>query len=177
MTIILHKTDIKTKEAFPFITQVIFETNGTMLSDQENAFKLIEQLGCLHPSIHFMLSISPKLSGKVSYSSIKTDDEILDIYKNVLNNYKCILDAHFDIQLKFVHSDVLSKWNETLIDYALSMPDPLHKNQILIMPFTPVDPLGRDAESWRKSKDSAAQYAMDNFFRYSPRVHVDRRLD
>jgi len=102
------------------------------------------------------LSISPKLSGKISYSNIKNDEEILDIYKNVLNNYKGIL-------------DVLSKWNETLIDYALSMIDPLHKNQILIMPFTPVDPLGRDKDSWNSSKDDAARYAMDNYFRYSPR--------
>jgi hypothetical protein len=99
------------------------------------------------------------------------------MYKNVLNNYKCILDAHFDIQLKFVHNDQLSKWNETLIDHALGMCDPLKKNQILIMPFTPADPLGRDADSWKKSKNAAARYAMKNFFRYSPRVHVDRELD
>ena len=173
----MRKLIEKTKEAFPKISQVIFETNGTMLSEQENAFKLIEQIGCLHPGIKFMLSISPKLSGKISYSNIKTDDEILDIYKNVLNNYKCVLDAHFDIQLKFVHNDELSKWNETLINYALNMIDPLHKNQILIMPYTPVDPLGRDKEAWEKSKDAAARYAMVNFFRYSPRVHVDRKLD
>jgi organic radical activating enzyme len=168
---------LTTKKAFPKITQIIFETNGTMLSEEQNAFKMIEQLGCLHPSMKFMLSISPKLSGKVSYSSIRTDDEILDIYKNVLNNYKGILDAHCDIQLKFVHSDELSKWNETLIEYALGMADPLTKNQILIMPFTPVDPLGRDKESWENSKDGAANYAMANFFRYSPRMHVDRKLD
>ena len=167
----------KTREAFPKITQVIFETNGTMLSVQENAFKLIEQVGCLFPEIKFMLSISPKLSGKVSYSNIMEDSEILDIYKNVLNNYKCILDAHFDLQLKFVHSTELSKWNETLIDYALSMPDPLHKNQILIMPFTPPYPLDQHKDIWKKSKDAAARYAMKNYFRYSPRVHVDRELD
>jgi len=168
---------LKTKEAFPNIDQIIFETNGTMLSERDNCFLLVEQIGCLHPKINFMLSISPKLSGVISYSKIKTDEEILDIYKNVLNNYKCVLDAHFDIQLKFVHSDELAKWNETLIDYALEMATPLHKNQILIMPFTPSDPLGRDAKAWEDSKDSAAQYAMANFFRYSPRVHVDRKLD
>lgn len=168
---------LRTKEAFPMIDQIIFETNGTMLSVRENCFKLVEQIGCLHPGIKFMLSISPKLSGKISYSSLLEDDEILNVYKNVLNNYKCVLDAHFDIQLKFVHSDILSKWNETLIDYALDMPTPLHKNQILIMPFTPVDPLGRDVKSWTDSKNAAAKYAMANYFRYSPRVHVDRQLD
>ncbi len=167
---------LKTTEAFPKITQIIFETNGTMLSQQENCFKLIEQVGTLHPTISFMLSISPKLSGKISYSSIMTDKEVLDIYKKVMVNYQNILDAHFDIQLKFVHSEELSKWNETLIDYVLDM-NTIVKNQILIMPFTPQDPLGKDRDSWEKSKDSAAQYAMQNFFRYSPRVHVDRKLD
>lgn len=167
----------RTLEAFPYITQIIFETNGTMLSIQENAFKLIGQVGCFYPRIHFMLSISPKLSGKISYSSVTTDDEILDIYKNVLNNYRCVLDAHFDLQLKFVHSDVLEPWNKKLIDYALSIPFPIHKNQILIMPFTPNDPLGKDKVEWESSKDKAANYAMNNYFRYSPRVHVDRKLD
>jgi len=168
---------LATKQAFPNISQIIFETNGTMLSEVENCFKLIEQVGPLHPKVHFMLSISPKLSGKISYSSIVEDEKILDIYKNILNNYKGILDAHFDLQLKFVHNDELSKWNETLIDYALGMVDPLHHNQILIMPFTPDQPLDRDADVWRKSKNAAARYAMANFFRYSPRVHVDRELD
>jgi len=168
---------LKTREAFPKINQIIFETNGTMLSKQENCFKLIEQVGSLHPDISFMLSISPKLSGKISYSSLLEDDEVLDVYKKVMINYKNILDAHFDIQLKFVHSDILSKWNETLIDFVLDMEDAIVKNQILIMPFTPQDPLGKDKEEWEKSKDSAAHYAMHNFFRYSPRVHVDRKLD
>ncbi len=173
----MRKLILKTKEAFPNIDQIIFETNGTMLSVKENCFLLVEQIGCLFPAIKFMLSISPKLSGKISYSNIKTDAEILTIYHTILDNYKCILDAHFDIQLKFVHSEKLLKWNETLINYALSMKSPLHKNQILIMPFTPTDPLGRDVDIWSKSKDSAANYAMNNFFRYSPRVHVDRQLD
>lgn len=167
----------RTLEAFPNITQIIFETNGTMLSVEENAYKLIGQIGCFYPRIKFMLSISPKLSGKISYSSILTDEEVLNIYKNVINNYRCILDAHFDLQLKFVHSDSLSKWNESLIEYVLSMPVPLHKNQILIMPFTPLDPLGKHKQEWEDSKDSAANYAMKNYFRYSPRMHVDRRLD
>lgn len=166
-----------TKKAFPNIDQVIFETNGTLLSKTDNCFKLIEQIGPLFPKMKFMLSISPKLSGKISYSSIKTDNEIIDIYKNILNNYKSILDAHFDLQLKFVHSDILSKWNEPLIEYALGMVDPLHHNQILIMPFTPDQPLDRDKDIWTDSKNSAARYAMKNFFRYSPRMHVDRELD
>lgn len=167
----------RTLEAFPHITQIIFETNGTMLSVQDNAFKLIGQIGCFYPRIKFMLSISPKLSGKISYSSVLSDDEILDIYKNVLNNYRRVLDAHFKLQLKFVHSETLSPWNEKLIEYAMRMPFPLHKNQILIMPFTPNDPLGKDKAEWEASKNGAANYAMKNYFRYSPRVHVDRKLD
>lgn len=173
----MNKIITRTKEAFPNIDQIIFETNGTMLSVDDNCFKLIKQIGDFHGSIKFMLSISPKLSGKISYSSLLNDDEVLSVYKQILVNYRSILNAHFDIQLKFVHSDILSKWNENLIDFALSMRAPLSKNQILIMPFTPPDPLEKDKDIWKASKDSAARYAMNNFFRYSPRVHVDRQLD
>jgi len=173
----MRKLINRTREAFPNITQIIFETNGTMLSVKDNCFTLIEQIGCLFPELTFMLSISPKLSGKISYSNIKSDDEILSMYFDILENYRCILDAHFNIQLKFVHSKSLLKWNEKLINYALKMKNPIHRNQILIMPFTPTDPIGRDFKSWNESKDLSANYAMDNFFRYSPRIHVDRRLD
>jgi len=168
---------LRTKEAFPNITQIIFETNGTMLSEKENCFTLIDQVGCLVPEIKFMLSISPKLSGSTSYSNIMSNSDVLEIYKKVILNYQCILDAHFDLQLKFVHSDKLLPENQTLIDYVLSIPKPIHKNQILIMPFTPNDPLGKDKEVWQESKNAAANFAMRNFFRYSPRVHIDRELD
>ncbi len=166
----------RTLDAFPNITRIIFETNGTMLSKVDNCYKLIGQIGCMYPKIKFMLSISPKLSGVTSYSSLLQDDEIVDIYKNIINNYKDILDAHCNIQLKFVHSKELVKFNEPIIDYAINAAG-IHKNRILIMPFTPPEPMGRDKEKWELSKDDAANYAMKNFFRYSPRIHIDRRLD
>ena len=56
----------------------------------------------------------------------------------------------------------------------------IHKipnDKILIMPYTPNDPLGEDLDFWNDSKDSAANYALHNHFRYSPRIHIDRRLD
>jgi len=166
-----------TLKAFPYISQVLIETNGTMLSSKENVYKLLDQVGIYYPFIKFTLSISPKLSGSVSYSNVLTDLNILNLYKAVFTNYRRLLDAHFDLQLKFVHSPVLEPSNLTLINYVLSMDNPLHKNQILIMPFTPEDPLEKDKEFWSNSKDEAAQYAMKNYFRYSPRTHVDRRLD
>ena len=92
----------RTKEAFPYITQIIFETNGTMLSVKENVYKFIEQIGCFWPEIKFMLSISPKLSAKVSYSSIMEDDKVLDIYKDILINVYWMHIVTFNLNLCIV---------------------------------------------------------------------------
>lgn len=166
--------------AFPNISNVIFETNGTLISVKENCYTLIDQLGPFSDKINFMLSISPKLDSKVSYSKVLTDNEILKMYKSALRNYSNLLDAHFSLQVKFVHDEDLEPQNQKLIDFILD-PTTLDKNIdnncILIMPFTPDDPLGKRADIWRKSKDAAARFALDHNFRYSPRIHIDRQLD
>jgi organic radical activating enzyme len=164
------------KKSFVNLNSIIFETNGTMLSKEENCLALIKQVGILYPDMKFMLSISPKLSATTSYSNIVSDDEVYKIYIDILQNYRKILDAHFNIQIKFVHSDVLLPSNEKLINHILSNKI-LTRNQILIMPFTPDEPTTRDKKKWEDSKDAAAKYAMQNYFRYSPRIHIDRRLD
>jgi len=171
----------RTMKAFPAIKNIIIETNGILLQHREICLKLVEQVGKFVPNVKFILSISPKLSGKVSHSDKLTDDMVLEQYKKVIINYKWLLDAHFDIQLKVVHSDELKIQNEPLIRFALGktkeINDTLRHDQILVMPFTPPHPIDRDKELWEESKDNAAKYAMKYHFRYSPRIHIDRRLD
>ena len=164
-----------TLEAFENINKVVIETNGYLLKDRENCFKLIEQIGKFYPKIHFIISLSPKLDGKVSFANKETNEEILANYKVIIKNYKRLLSAHFDIQLKTVYSQVLVSSNEPLINYCLDN-RLLTRDQILVMPFTPKDPTGKNKEEWTKSKDEAARYALANYFRYSPRIHIDRKL-
>ncbi|MFA7127603.1 MAG: radical SAM protein [Sphaerochaeta sp.] len=161
--------------AFPFIKNIIFETNGTMLSVESNCNLLVDKLKEF--DINFMLSISPKLVGTTSYSAIKSDEEILNIYRNIFKNYQNILSDKFDIQIKFIHSRNLLEWNEVLMDVIFNEFSNFHSNQILIMPFTPDEPLGKHKELWENSKHDAVQYSLRNFFRYSPRLHVDSNLD
>lgn len=164
-----------TLKAFPNINKVVIETNGFLLREKENCFKLIEQVGKFYPKIHFILSLSPKLSGKVSFAGKVDDISILNSYKEILANYKQLLSAHFDIQLKTVYSATLIESNEPLITFCL-VSKILTRDQILVMPFTPKDPMGKNVDEWTASKNAAARYALGNYFRYSPRIHIDRNL-
>ncbi len=176
---ILHfqKMVKQTISAFPNINKIIIETNGYLLQHKEICLKLIDELGIFTPEIKFILSISPKLNAQISHAGKADDKEVLANYRKVLKNYRNILDANFDIQLKMVHSDVLKIENEKLLELNQKMDNPIPNDKILIMPFTPNDPLDKDAQFWSDSKDAAAKYSLQNHYRYSPRIHIDRRLD
>lgn len=162
---------------FPKINRVIIETNGSILNIEDNCYRLIKQIGKIKTKFEFILSISPKLNGKISHANKLSNCLINNMYKRVLVNYRQILDRHFGLQLKFVHSDVLKVENQPLIDFALTeLERPIHRNNILVMPFTPNDPFGKDLDEWNKSKDDAALFALKHFYRYSPRLHLDRNL-
>lgn len=164
-------------KVFPNINRIIIETNGSILNDKQNCFKLIESTGSLDPNIELILSLSPKLNSRISHSGRISDDEVLDMYILVMENYRSILDKHFDIQLKFVHNDILEIENSKLINYIInSLKYPIPRNKILIMPFTPKDPNNKHKDIWSKNKDDASIYALKNKFRYSPRIHLDRNL-
>ncbi len=165
----------RTLEAFPNVNKVVIETNGYLLKDVAVCDKLLEEVKDYNDKIHFILSLSPKLSGKVSFAGKMDDISILDDYKKVVHNYVDKLSSVFDIQLKIVFSEKLIDSNEALVSYVLDN-KLLSRDEILIMPFTPKDPTGKNAHEWTKSKDEAARYALANYFRYSPRIHIDRKL-
>lgn len=165
-------------KAFPKVKNVVFETNGTYLQSEENCLILLKQLsGFMAAGVEFTLSISPKLSGKASWHNME-DSKILSWYEAIVHNYVHYLNRHFDIQMKFIHfgkDNEFENPNQAFIDTCLDYGIPHSK--ILIMPFTPRDPLGKDNDFWTNSKNSAANFALKNHFRYSPRIHIDRRLD
>lgn len=166
--------DIITK-VFKNVKHIIIETNGTFLSEEKNCNELQKQVyNLIKKNIKLLLSISPKLSGKICWNGEK-DETVLNWYTNVIDNYNYFLSKSIDLQLKFIYSKELMIYNQDLIEYCLN--NEIHNHQILIMPFTPPDPLGKDNKIWTTSKDDAARFALANNFRYSPRIHIDRKLD
>jgi len=81
--------------------------------------------------------------------------------------YKFVYDYTDDI-VKWEHTNVFIKH---LINLGIKYSD------ILLMPLTPDDPLGKDKDIWAESKDATARKALESGLRYSPRLHIDRRLD
>ena len=163
---------------FSKIKRIVIETNGGILNEKQNCFKLIEQLSKVKTrNIEFILSISPKLDNRISHAGALTEEEVFDMYKRIIDNYTNLLDRHTMVQIKFVHSNVLAGNNEKLINYILNgITKPFNRNNILIMPFTPRDPFEKDKQLWEESKNEAAVYALKYKYRYSPRLHIDRKL-
>lgn len=163
---------------FKNIERIIIETNGSLLLLEENCFKLIKSIGNLDPKINLFLSISPKLKNSISHGyKFSADESITDMYIKVFENYRKYLDKHFDIQIKFIHHENMEENNLRLIrGITKNLKFPIDRDKILIMPFTPPDPIDRDKDLWSQSKDNAANFAAEHFFRYSPRIHIDRRL-
>ena len=163
--------------SFTHVDSIIIETNGNLLYNEDNCLELLRVGAKFSKKLKITLSISPKLDGKVSYGGKLSNDELVDIYDRVLNNYHTYLDKMFDIQVKFVHGPGLEEQNKRLIDLILDKKYIEPRTKILIMPFTPPMKSKNFEQVWKDSKDSAANYALNNYLRYSPRIHIDRGLD
>lgn len=164
-------------EAFPNIDQIIIETNGNLLYHNENAIKFLKIASKYSKRLKLTLSISPKLSGKISYSNKVDDHDILNIYKEVFNNYNEYLSCLVEVQVKFVHSPELQIQNEKLMNIIINEKLVWPRTKILVMPFTPSLRHPDFEKVWKESKDAAANYALKNYLRYSPRIHIDRGME
>ena len=164
-------------EAFPNIDQIIIETNGNLLYHNENAIKFLKIASKYSKRLKLTLSISPKLSRKISYSNKADDHDILNIYKEVFNNYNEYLSCLVEVQVKFVHSPELQIQNEKLMNIIINEKLVWPRTKILVMPFTPSLRHPEFEKVWKESKDAAANYALKNYLRYSPRIHIDRGME
>lgn len=163
------------KNVFTKTDMIIMETNGTLLSVEDNAIALFKQIKKIKKmGISFTISMSPKLNGKVAYRSKSNNNDILEMYKHSLNNYHVFLEDVCDLQVKFVHSNELKLENEPLIQHIIEKKY-IRQEQILVMALTPSNYL-KNPQDWKKAQDLAANYALENNLRYSPRIHIDRGL-
>lgn len=152
------------------------ESNGNLLSDIENlletikTFKIFENAG-----IKPHLTISPKIDSESCYQNQLSQAEVNNMYKKVYYN----LENYFPFKnyYKFVWG-VNDKMNNLILEHI----EELYKlnvqnNHIFLMPYTPLDPLGKGKKEWEKSKKETAYKALEFGIRYSPRLHIDLNLD
>ena len=172
----LEKVILKLRKKGFNINWLGIESNGNILKDKDNVTQLIKIFKKLKKiNINPQITISPKINVNSCYNNELKQDYVLDFYKSVftyLENY-----FTFPVNYKFV-------WNISDTDnkLALDLIDTLKKlgiknNKIFLMPFTPVDPNGKDKEEWEESKKITAKKALELGVRYSPRLHVDLNLD
>lgn len=167
---------INAKSVFRNLDMLIIETNGNLLYKEENCKLLLEQIRAIEKmGIKTTLSISPKLNGKVAYGNKMSNEALLEVYKVCLDNWHTFFEGRTGLQLKFVHSEELKIENEPIMDYAIDNKI-IGKENILVMGLTPDDPF-KNMEEWNKSQIETANYALSKVIRYSPRIHLDLKLD
>ena len=157
------------------------ESNGNLLKDQENCMALLESFNEIinEHGVTPTLTISPKLDAKTCYEDQLSQDEVDKMYFEAFKNVSRYLQT-YPVFFKFIYeyTETIIDWEheKMFIDYLREDLN-VASNHIMLMPFTPDDPLGKDADVWLKSKDATARKALEMGVTYSPRIHVDRRLD
>lgn len=157
------------------------ESNGNLLHNVEKCTMLIKSFNEIIRThkVTPTLTISPKLDADTCYDNQFSQEEIDRIYFETLANVTDYL-SQYPVYFKFIY-DFTEEFidfehEKRFIDYLLIDLDVERKN-ILLMPFTPEDPLGKDKEFWEQSKDATARKALELGITYSPRIHIDRKLD
>ena len=157
------------------------ESNGNLLHKQENCLHLIESFNEIIKThgIYPTLTISPKLDADVCYLGKYDQNFIDELYFTTFKNITDYLQP-YNIYYKFIydHTEKFIKFEDTyrFIDFLVDEMD-VKRYHIMLMPFTPEDPLGKNKSWWEESKDATSRMALKHGLIYSPRIHVDRKLD
>ena len=147
---------------FKYIT---FETNGTQILTEEFKAKIVDS------TRNTLFSVSPKLS-----LSGEHRDKTLNVA--AINSYRDtqIWSVYTDLYLKFVIRDEkdLGEIDYFLDNYQYGWSDTQGINEML-MPAPPLPvylmPEGATVEGLKLTERRVAELAMQNGFRYSPRLH------
>jgi 7-carboxy-7-deazaguanine synthase len=157
------------------------ESNGNLLHKTENCFALIKSFNKINREHGILptLTVSPKLDAETCYDKQMTQKDVDEMYYQAFDNISDYLHS-FNVFYKFIH-DYTGKFVDfdhqlEFINYLINDLN-VSRNNILLMPFTPEDPLGKDKEFWEESKDATSRKALQLGLRYSPRIHIDRKLD
>jgi len=157
------------------------ESNGNLLKDKENCLLLLESFNEIirDHGITPTLTISPKLDATSCYDNQLSQEKVNKMYFETFDNISKYLQP-YPVFYKFIYdftgSYVDFKSEKVFIDYLINDLK-VDRKHIMLMPFTPEDPLGFGIEFWEQSKDSTARAALRLGVVYSPRIHIDRKLD
>jgi organic radical activating enzyme len=155
------------------------ESNGNLLQDPEIVMKTIKTFSKIQLKYNTIptLTISPKLDAKECYGDELTQIQVNEIYENVIEN--CIMYLNTDyLYFKFVwdntnENSIINnlKFIEKLKGYGLG------RKHIMLMPWTPENPKTTDAVVWQQSQHNASRKALNLGIKYSPRLHIDIKMD
>ncbi len=157
------------------------ESNGNLLKDKENCLALLSSFNEIirEHGVVPTLTISPKLDAETCYEKQMTQDEVDQMYFEAFRNIADYLQP-YNVFYKFIYdyTEELIDFDhqQIFIDYLIDELNVSHHN-IMVMPFTPDDPLDKDKDFWRESKDATSRKALEIGVTYSPRIHIDRKLD
>jgi organic radical activating enzyme len=160
------------------------ESNGNLLSDEKKCMPLIKNFNEIIKTHGVIptLTISPKIDAVTCYENQLTQSEVDKMYFDAFSNISKYL-SMYPVYFKFIyqHSEYRGSCidfdhQKQFIDYLLDELDIERKN-IMLMPFTPEEPLEDDKIFWEASKDATARKALELGVTYSPRIHIDRKLD
>lgn len=157
------------------------ESNGNLLADKNHCLELIKSFNeIIHDfGVSPTLTISPKLDAVTCYESQLIQSEVdkmyFDAFRNIIDYLK-----QYPVYFKFIYdySNEHIDFEHSLIfiNYLIHELE-IGRNHIMLMPFTPEDPLEKNNEIWKESMDATARKALELGVTYSPRIHIDRRLD
>ncbi len=157
------------------------ESNGNILRDKDNCMELVSSFNEIirEYGVFPTLTISPKLDADTCYDKQMTQEEVELMYFKAFDNIADYLQP-YDVFYKFIYEyteEIIDfKQQQVFIDYLIDDLKVPHSN-LMLMPFTPDDPLGKDAKIWQESKDATSRKALQLGVKYSPRIHIDRKLD
>lgn len=163
------------------ITFLGIESNGNLLKEKEHCTQLLSSFNEIirENNVIPTLTISPKLDAETCYDEQLSQDDVDAMYYTTFENISKYLQA-YPVYFKFIYDytgDYIDFERELKFINFLLDDLKVGRKHIMLMPFTPEDPLGEGKQIWEESKDATSRQALKYGVTYSPRIHIDRKLD
>jgi len=166
-------------EIVPDLNYFGIESNGNLLGTTDNVLSVLKTFNQINLKYNIdpTLTISPKMDAHDCYNDELSQTQIDSMYNDVVNNCQSYLGKHHLI-FKFVYDINNEISNERTLVFIEKLKQLGFENKnILLMPWTPLEPLGNDAIFWEDSQNKTARKSLEIGVRYSPRLHVNRQMD
>jgi len=153
------------------------ESNGNLLQDKKIVMETIKTFNIIERQCGTLptLTISPKLDTEACYGGELSQEQVWNMYNKVIDNCMNYFNKSH-LYFKFVwEADKENPDNLMFINRLKGFN--LGRKHIMLMPWTPDEPHGKDIELWKKSQHTASREALKLGIKYSPRLHIDIEMD